>query len=182
MNKEQQNEELGDYFKEVKKLKNTFIFGKEISVFEYEQRYCTAVTNWITNVIMNYLDVEKVGIDEFSKRYSHEDFVELIHITEFYSDVIYFSRGKEVFDEMLKTNKNPWEIIYEMGFLDENDVDLRMLILKSIETNEIQFEKYINGNKNMKNFFVGDIMKNYKNKINIKKLGDLLDIILNENK
>ncbi len=157
-----------------------WIYGKRINYLEYKKRYYKALSNWTINVILNYLDVEKIEISEFRERFSDEDFIELVKITEFYSDVVYFSRAKEIFEIMLKTGQNPWEIISEMGFLDKSDIDIRELILKSIEVNKAQHEKYKAGNKNMKNFFIGDIMKSNKNKINIKELGDILEIVLNE--
>lgn len=180
------SEEEKKYWEEVEyhleKIYDTleiYMYGKKIMYREYQKRYYDATSNWMINIVPNYLTKYGITIEEFKQKVDVENFVEMIHISEFYSDVIPFSTCKEIFATVFENNQYPWEIIVELGILDKNDLDVKSIIIESIQRNPTQHEKYKKGNLNMKNFFIGDIMKNYKNKVNLNEVNEQLENLLN---
>ena len=171
---------LDDFLVKVYDNLTITVYGRSINFREYQKRYYKALSNWVSNIILSYINKESIDINTFKQRIDINDFIEIVKISEFYSDVISFSKCKEIFGIMLETKKNAWEVIIELGLLDSNDLNLKQIIIDSINANPVQYDKYKKGNLNSKNFFIGDVMRNYKNKFNPKEIGTVLDIVLNE--
>jgi Asp-tRNA(Asn)/Glu-tRNA(Gln) amidotransferase B subunit len=175
-----EDNQLDNFLEEVLNHVSVPVYGKMINYREYQKRYYKATSNWVINVVLSYLNKEAISIDDFRKKIDEDNFVEIIKISEFYSYVVPFSKCKEIFATMVETNKSPWEIITDLGLLENNNLDIKSIVLEAINNNPAQLEKYKKGNLNSKNFFIGDIMKNYRNKVNPKELGEVLDNVLKE--
>ena len=71
-----------------------------------------------------------------------------------------------VFDKMLEDNKDPKQIIKDLGMTQITDENvLRPMVVKLIEDNMDTVEEYKKG-RNVFNFFVGQIMKQTKGTAN----------------
>ncbi|MEA4852795.1 MAG: Asp-tRNA(Asn)/Glu-tRNA(Gln) amidotransferase subunit GatB [Christensenella sp.] len=89
--------------------------------------------------------------------------------------VINSSVGKQVFEEMFKTGKEPAAIVEEKGLkqLDDSDEILAM-VQKIIAENPKPVADYKGGNAKAMTFFVGQVMKATKGKANPKTVNELV--------
>jgi aspartyl-tRNA(Asn)/glutamyl-tRNA(Gln) amidotransferase subunit B len=85
------------------------------------------------------------------------------------------SVGKQVFEEMFNTGKEPSRIVEEKGLKQIDDADaIYELVLKIIKENPKPVEDYRSGNKKAMTFFVGQVMKATKGKANPKTVNELV--------
>ncbi len=85
------------------------------------------------------------------------------------------SVGKQVFEEMFKTGKDPAGIVEEKGLQQMDDSDeILALVQKFIEENPKPAADYRGGNAKALTFFVGQVMKATKGKANPKTVNDLV--------
>lgn len=85
------------------------------------------------------------------------------------------SVGKQVFEEMFKTGKDPAAIVEEKGLKQIDDSDeILTLVQQIISENQKPVEDYKNGNKKAMTFFVGQVMKATRGKANPKTVNELV--------
>ncbi len=83
--------------------------------------------------------------------------------------------GKDIFEEMYKTGKNPKEIISEKGLKQLNDVNLIEKIVDNvIKENQKQVSQYKNGKTAIFAFFVGQVMRETKGQANPQLVNEIL--------
>jgi aspartyl-tRNA(Asn)/glutamyl-tRNA(Gln) amidotransferase subunit B len=93
--------------------------------------------------------------------------------------VINSSVGKQVFEEMFRTGKEPAAIVEEKGLRQIDDAgEILALVKQIIEENPKPVEDYRSGNKKALTFFVGRVMKATKGKANPQTVNELVKVEL----
>lgn len=118
--------------------------------------------NWINGNVLSVLNKELITIKDF--------IIEPINLATLINEVvngnISSKQSKQVFEEMLKENENPKEIIKKLGMTQITDENiLRPMVIELIENNKDTVEEYKKG-RNVFNFFVGQVMKQTKGTAN----------------
>jgi aspartyl-tRNA(Asn)/glutamyl-tRNA(Gln) amidotransferase subunit B len=83
--------------------------------------------------------------------------------------------AKDVFEEMLQSEKNPDSIVEEKGLRqvsDQSEID--RVVEEVLQSNPDEVQRYIGGKDKVFGFFVGEVMKKTKGKANPKVLNELL--------
>ena len=120
-------------------------------------------TNWVINQVTDYINNNDININEI---YLTPERLKYI-IDQVISNKISNKQAKELFNKSLELNREPNELIKELGMEQLNDSDeLRTLIISLLDNNKTQVEEYKNGKTNMFQFFVGQVMKETKGKAN----------------
>ena len=120
-------------------------------------------TNWVINQVTDYINNNDINISEL---YLNPERLKYI-IDQVISNKISNKQAKELFSKSLELNREPSELIKELGMAQLNDSDeLRTLIISLLDNNKTQVEEYKNGKTNMFQFFVGQVMKEAKGKAN----------------
>lgn len=89
--------------------------------------------------------------------------------------VINSSVGKQVFEEMFKTGKDPAQIVEEKGLKQIDNADeILSLVQQIIRDNPKPVADYKGGNAKAMTFFVGQVMKATKGKANPKTVNELV--------
>lgn len=89
--------------------------------------------------------------------------------------VINSSVGKQVFEEMFKTGKDPAQIVKEKGLKQIDNADeILSLVQQIIRDNPKPVADYKGGNVKAMTFFVGQVMKATKGKANPKTVNELV--------
>ena len=118
-------------------------------------------TNWVINQITDYINSNDININEI---YLTPERLKYI-IDQVISNKISNKQAKELFNKSLELNREPSELIKELGMEQLNDSDeLRTLIISLLDNNKTQVEEYKNGKTNMFQFFVGQVMNETKGK------------------
>lgn len=95
------------------------------------------------------------------------------------NDSINLNTASMVLDKMEQSGKNPDIIIKEEGLEQTNDTDeIRNIIETVIEENPQEYERYRNGEKKLKGYFIGQIMKKTGGKADPKTVNEILGKIL----
>ena len=85
------------------------------------------------------------------------------------------SVGKQVFEEMFKTGKDPAAIVEEKGLKQMDDTgEILALVQKFVAENPKPVADYKGGNPKAMTFFVGQVMKATKGKANPKTVNELV--------
>ena len=83
--------------------------------------------------------------------------------------------AKDVLDEMLKTQKNPKEIIDKMGLTQiSNEDEITKIIDQILDENQDSLKAYHEGKVKLFGFFVGQVMKKSQGKANPQMVSKLL--------
>ena len=128
-------------------------------------------TNWVINQITDYINSNDININEI---YLTPERLKYI-IDQVISNKISNKQAKELFNKSLELNREPSELIKELGMEQLNDSDeLRTLIISLLDNNKTQVEEYKNGKTNMFQFFVGQVMKETKGKANPVMVKEIL--------
>lgn len=144
------------------------VSDKELAVFFEESLkefslYPKQTANWIINELLGKLNESGLEIKDSPVRpYQIAQLVKLIQ-----EGVISGKIGKEIFDEVFATSKDPIKIVEEKGLRqisDENQIRQIVKVVLEKYPNEVQ--KYKEGNNKLLGFFVGQIMKETKGKAN----------------
>ena len=143
----------------------TIVKDKDIADY-YEKVACMTdpilACNWLNGNVLSVLNKELITINEF--KISPENLAALIN--EVVNGNISSKQAKLVFDKMLEDNKDPKQIIKDLGMTQITDENvLRPMVVKLIEDNMDTVEEYKKG-RNVFNFFVGQIMKQTKGTAN----------------
>lgn len=138
-----------------------------------------SASNWVMTDVLKVLNDQKISIEQFS--ISPENLGKLIKLIN--EKTISGKIAKEVFSEMLKTNKDPDEIVKEKNLVLINDTaEIENVTDKILAANPKQIEEFLSGKDKIIGFFVGQIMKEMKGKANPQIVNDLLKTKLNKYK
>lgn len=159
-----QDREIADYFENVS--------GKVDS-----KSYKTA-SNWIMTEVMRILKEDRLEISEFwIKDANLSSLINLIAEGKISNNI-----AKEVYSEMLKIRElsdekqNPEYIVKEKNLLQVSDSsEIEKIVLKVLEENQNEVQRYKAGETKLLGLFVGKIMKESKGKANPKTVNELLE-------
>lgn len=157
---------LGDYFEAtVEALEN-----------RTPERY-KGTSNIIMTEVLRVLTEEKMEIEQFSI-----EPVRLAGLVElFASDAISSKNVKDIFAEMLRSEKTAAEISAEKGYVQISDTSfLEDAITQVLAGNASQLAAYRAGKVNLLGFFVGETMKLTRGKANPKMVNEILKQRLEE--
>ena len=153
---------------------NTLVKEKKISDFYDDSINCggnpNEMANWIAGFIMGYLNKEEEDIDEIYL--TPKMLVELIN--KLNQGKINIKQVKEVLTKSLEENKDPNKLIEELGLSQITDEgEIANIINEVLDENLNLVEDYKNG-KRVFDYFIGQVMKKSKGRVNPK----LANIIL----
>lgn len=147
--------ELADYYEKILNVTNDY----------------KSASNWVMTEVLKVINDEKISINEF--QISPENLGKLILLIN--NKTISGKIAKEVFPEMLKTNKDPEEIVKEKNLIQITDTtEIENAIDKILTQNQKQVEEYLSGKDKVWGFFVGQIMRETKGKANPQIVNELL--------
>lgn len=151
---------LGDYFETtVEALEN-----------RTPERY-KGTSNIIMTEVLRVLTEEKMDIEQFS--IEPRRLAGLVEL--FASDAISSKNVKDIFAEMLRSEKTAAEISSEKGYVQISDTSfLEDAITQVLAGNESQLAAYRAGKVNLFGFFVGETMKLTRGKANPKMVNEIL--------
>ena len=147
--------DLADYYEEILKVTNDY----------------KSASNWVMTDVLKVVNNERISIKKFPV--TAENLGKLIRlITE---KTISGKIAKEIFQEMLRTNRDPYEIVKEKGLIQINDTgEIESVIDKILAANPRQIEEFLGGKDKVIGFFVGQIMKEMKGKANPQIVNETL--------
>lgn len=133
--------------------------------------------NWLLGDVLRVLKEEKISAKEFT--------ISPIKLNKLISLIIEGkisnTAAKSVFEEMLKSDKEPEEIVKNRGLTQISSTDqIDPIITEVIEKNPDVVQQYKEGKVQVKGFLVGQIMKATKGKANPKMVTELLTQKLQE--
>lgn len=110
--------------------------------------------NWVLVDIQSILNKEKISIKEFNVSPKH--LANLIALIE--NKAVYNKQAREVFKKVLKDDKDPCEIVNELGVINKDD-ELETVIKRVIDENTQAIIDYKNGKNRAIGYLVGQVMK-----------------------
>ncbi|MDI6601679.1 MAG: Asp-tRNA(Asn)/Glu-tRNA(Gln) amidotransferase subunit GatB [Thermoanaerobacteraceae bacterium] len=129
------------------------------------------ISNWVMGEILR--GMKEAEIEASSLPISPEQLVMLQKMVD--AGTISISIGKKVFDTMLKTGKNPNDIVEEEGLAQISDEgSLRSTVLKVIENNPKSVEDFLGGKEKAMGFLIGQVMKETKGKANPQMINEIM--------
>ena len=129
------------------------------------------VSNIIMTEVLRILTEQKLDIERF--QIGPARLAELVEL--FADDVISSKNVKDIFAEMLQSQKSAGEISREKGFVQISDTSfLEEAIAQVLSANPAQVETYRGGKAQLFGFFVGETMKLTKGKANPKLVTEML--------
>ena len=140
------SKELADYYDEV--AKNSKIYQP--------------LANFIISEVLGYLNKNNITISEFNVKPSNiSTLVDILNNKEINS-----KQGKDIFQKMIETNKDPLILKNEMGATLITDKDkIRNDVLEIISQNPTLPDDYKNGKTRALGFVMGLLMKKNKGKV-----------------
>ena len=152
-------------------IANTLARDKQLSkLFEEVLSMINApisIANIIANEVARELKVSK------ALNFGAKEIAQLVQMLE--DETISNKISKQVFEEMIKTQKSPKEIVKEKDLVQISDpVKLKPVIDKIIAKFPENVAKYKEGNKKLFGFFVGQVLKAANGKANPKVVNDLI--------
>lgn len=139
-------------------------------VLEVTNDYKSA-SNWVMGDVLKVVNDEKITVDEFPV--SSENLGKLIELIN--SKKISGKIAKDVFPEMLKSNKDPNEIVREKNLLQITDTsEIEGIVDEVLESNPQQVQQFLDGKEKVLGFFVGQVMKASKGKANPQAVNEIL--------
>ncbi|MEZ0324058.1 MAG: Asp-tRNA(Asn)/Glu-tRNA(Gln) amidotransferase subunit GatB [Hydrogenothermaceae bacterium] len=119
--------------------------------------------NWIINELLGKLNDRGIDIKESPVKPSH--IAQLVKLIK--DGTISGKIGKEIFDEVFESGKDPAKIVEEKGLKQISDEgQIRQIVKSVLEKHPNEVQKYKEGNTKLLGFFVGQIMKETKGKAN----------------
>lgn len=132
---------------------------------------CKSASNWVMTEILKTVNDENIPINNFPV--TPENLGRLINLIN--NKTISGKIAKDIFPEMLKTNKNPEEIVKEKNLVQISDSSsIEPAIDKIIAQNQKDVQEYLSGKEKVIGFLVGQIMKETKGKANPQMVNELL--------
>jgi aspartyl-tRNA(Asn)/glutamyl-tRNA(Gln) amidotransferase subunit B len=121
--------------------------------------------------IMKVVNETKIPINEFS--ISPENIGKLINLIN--NKTISSKIAKDVFEELLKEDRDPQLIVEEKNLVQITDTsELEKTIDKILKTNTKQVEEFRGGKEKVFGFFVGQVMRETKGKANPQIVNEML--------
>ena len=134
-------------------------------------------SNWVINQIYDYLNNNHIEIKDLSLT---PDKLKII-LDNLVSNKINSKQAKELFNKSLELNKDPNDLIKELGMEQINDLDsIKSIIINILDNSEEQIKQYKNGRTNIYSYFVGQVMKETKGKANPNIINEILNIELDK--
>ncbi len=146
-------------------------------ILEVTKDYKSA-SNWVMGDILKTINEQKIPVEEFS--ITPENIGKLINLIN--DGTISNNIAKDIFPDLLESNKDPKVIVEEKNLVQISDTTLiEEFVAKIIEANPQQVEQYLAGKDKVVGFFVGQVMRETKGKANPgtvnKILKDKLDAL-----
>lgn len=128
-------------------------------------------SNWVMTDVLRVIGEKKVSILEFPIPPSYlSGMINLIN-----DGTISGKIAKEVFEEMLNSPEPPERIVEKRGLVQVSDsAEIEKVVVKILEENKDQVEKYLSGKDKIFGFFVGQTMKATGGKANPKVVNEIL--------
>lgn len=147
--------ELADYYEKVLTVTNDY----------------KSASNWVMTEVLKIINDQKISVTDFSV--PPENLGKLIKLIG--DNVISGKIAKEVFPEMLSSQKDPEIIVKEKNLVQITDTSAIEGIIETIvNANMKQVEEYLGGKDKVLGFFVGQIMKETKGKANPGIVNEIL--------
>ena len=132
-------------------------------------------SNWILTEVLRVLNEKNITIENFPIK--PQKLATLIKLVK--KGTISNLAGKEVFNELLNSNKDVEAIVKEKGLIQISDQSaLEQLAKEILQQFPEQVQSYKSGKKKLLGFFVGQAMKKSKGKANPKLLNQILRKLL----
>ena len=126
--------------------------------------------------ILDYLNSHDISLENLFINPSRLKFI----IDQVVENKINNKQAKELFIKSLELEREPKELISELGMEQLNNEDeLKGMIISILDNNMSQVEQYKKGKTNMFQYFVGQVMKETKGKANPVIVRDILTNELN---
>ena len=120
-------------------------------------------SNWVINNVLDYLNSHDISLENLFINPSRLKFI----IDQVVENKINNKQAKELFMKSLELEREPKELISELGMEQINDsTEIENLIKTILDNNTKQIDLYKNGKTNMFDFFVGQVMKETRGKAN----------------
>ncbi len=133
-------------------------------------------SNWVINNVLDYLNSHDISLENLFINPSRLKFI----IDQVVENKINNKQAKELFMKSLELEREPKELISELGMEQLNNEDeLKGMIISILDNNMSQVEQYKKGKTNMFQYFVGQVMKETKGKANPVIVKDILTNELN---
>ena len=134
-----------------------------------------AVCNWMNGDFAKMLNEEGKSINESNIKPRH-----LVDLTSLIADgTITSNNAKKIFADCYSTGKSPRVLVKEHGFDQTiDDTSIKDILKKVLEDNPEVAAKYRDGQKSVKGFFVGQVMKLCGGKANPSLINSLLDELI----
>jgi aspartyl-tRNA(Asn)/glutamyl-tRNA(Gln) amidotransferase subunit B len=157
------SKELANYYEECVKFTNDF----------------KSASNWIMVEVLKILNDRQIDITEF--KVEPRFLAELINLVN--EGKINQATAKKVLEEISHTGEEPISVIERQGLMQISDEDFIMeAVLKVLEQNKENVERYLAGKDKLFGYFVGEVMKLTKGKANPKLVNEILKRKLEEMK
>lgn len=145
------------------------ILVKEKNVSDYYENTikCGAnpksASNWISSVILGYLNRELLSIDDiFVTPSMLKDLIDMVN-----DGTISSKQGKEVLFKCLDDNKEPKVVVEESGMKQIGSSDeIFRVVTEVLDENSDNIEKYKSGRTNVVDYLVGQVMKKTRGQAN----------------
>lgn len=147
----------------------------EAAFFEATLRYYRGsaqnVANWILGELTRIMKEAKQSVADL--RFSAEDLAALLQLQD--QKVISGKIAKAVLEEMFRTGNKPAAIIEEHGWQQISDPGtIKTLVRETLAANPAVVEDYLGGKEKAFAFFVGDVMRKSKGRVNPELLNTIL--------
>ena len=157
------SKEVADYYEKILSVTNDY----------------KSASNWVMTEVLKVMNDEKISITDFPV--APENLGKLIKLIN--DKTISGKIAKDIFPEMLKTNKDPDEIVKEKNLVQISDTsEIESAVEKIIAANQKDVHEYLSGKEKVLGFLVGQIMKETKGKANPQIVNELLKKKLSEQK
>lgn len=130
-----------------------------------------SASNWVMGEVLKNVNEMKISINSFPVK--AENLGRLIGLVS--SNVISGKIAKEVFSEMMVSDKDPEAIVKEKNLVQITDSsEIELAIDKVLDENPGEVSSFLSGKEKVFGFLVGQVMRQTKGKANPKTLNDLL--------
>ncbi|WP_013324449.1 Asp-tRNA(Asn)/Glu-tRNA(Gln) amidotransferase subunit GatB [Gloeothece verrucosa] len=130
------------------------------------------VANWVTQDIAAYLNNNKLKITDIALK--PEGLGELVNLIE--KGTISGKIAKDILPELLTDGGSPKALVEKKGLIQISDTkELEKIIDEVIASHPQELEKYRSGKKNLKGFFVGQVLKKTGGRADPKLTNQLID-------
>jgi aspartyl-tRNA(Asn)/glutamyl-tRNA(Gln) amidotransferase subunit B len=142
-------------------------FDACLAVYHSPKQTC----NWIMGPLLGWLKSQEKNIHLSPISPSH--LAQLIQLIE--AGTISGKIAKTVFEIMTKSDKSPEQIVTEKKLIQVTNTDaIDNAVIKVIKDNPNEVQRYVQGEKKLLGFFVGQVMKATKGKANPKLVNECL--------